>query len=383
MRYKILIVFLFAFSYNGVAQMDANSLMGLPRGTTAEINAITSPNEGSIVYNSEDKRIYKFNGTIWVPLNIGNETKLVADSNISITGEGTDDDPYVIRAIPATLTENPDGSYTFSNGVDADVTITPGVAGNTPIVSGSNSNGGCANQFETNQTKDVVITGDYFDGSATVFIAGQTVNSVTVNSVNQLTANVTAGSTTGNFDISVTTNAGTGTLPSGFSIKVALVTYNYGASDITLSNQMSYTGGNLIRTAGTGWNQQGYSLVHNIPNDSEGHLNFTAGANNRYRMVGLNSDPAANASYSSIDYAIYLVVNGRIYIYENGGYKGNFTNYVQGDQFKINVACDGTVTYLKNGTVFYTSTITRSQPLYLDSSFYNSNGGANNISITY
>ena len=133
MRFKILIVLFLTFVNKGIAQLDADSLMGLPRGTTAEINAISSPNEGSIVYNTEDKRIYKHNGTTWVPLNIGSETKLVADSNISITGSGTDDDPYVIRAIPATLTENSDGTYTFSNGVDTDVTITPGSVGNTPI----------------------------------------------------------------------------------------------------------------------------------------------------------------------------------------------------------------------------------------------------------
>ncbi|CAM1363083.1 hypothetical protein [Tenacibaculum xiamenense] len=382
MRFKILIVLFLTFSYKAISQLDANSLMGLPRGTTAEINAISSPNEGSIVYNTEDKRIYKHNGTTWVPLNIGSETKLVADSNISITGSGTDDDPYVIRAIPATLTENSDGTYTFSNGVDTDVTITPGSVGNTPIVSGSNATGGCADQFETNQTRDVVITGDYFDGSATVTIPGQTVNSVTVNSANQITANVTAGSTTGDFDVSVTTSVGTGTLPNGFSIKTALVTYTYSTTDMVISNQMSYTGGNLNRFASAGWNQQGYSLVRAIPAGAEGHLNFTAGPNNTYRMIALNSDPTSNASYTSLDYAIYLAPTW-VYVYENGSYRGRFVTYVSGDQFEINVACSGTVTYKKNGTVFYTSTISASSTMYLDSSFYNTNSTVSNISITY
>ncbi len=382
MKFKILIVLLLTFTYSVNAQLDANSLMGLPQGTTAEINAIASPNEGSIVYNSEDKRIYKYDGTSWIPLNIGSETKLIAGSNVTISGAGTDTSPYVITTTPATLTENPDGSYTFSNGVDPDVTIIPGSVGNTPIVSGSDANGGCASQFQTNETRDVVISGYYFDGSASVTIPGQTVNSVTVNSDNQITANVTAGSATGDFDISVTTNAGTGTLPNGFIIKTALTTYTYSTTDMVISNQMSYTGGDLNRFTSIGWNQQGYSLVRVIPSGAEGHLNFTAGPNNTYRMIALNSDPTTNTSYTSLDYAIYLAPTW-VYIYENGSYRGRFVTYVSGDQFEINVGCDGTVTYKKNGTVFYTSTISASSPLYLDSSFYNTNSTVSNISITY
>lgn len=384
MRFKIFIVLFLLFSKNAVAQLDAYSVFTLPNGTSTEINGVSAANEGALVFNSDDKRIYKYTGTEWIPVNMGNETKVIADSNITITGSGTDADPYKIKSIPAKLTLNADGSYTFSNRVDPNITFMPGSVGNTPIVSSSNATGSCAAQFQPNETRDVIIMGDFFDGSATVTIPGQTVNTVTVNSVNQITANITAGTTTGNFNIQVTTSVGTGTLPNGFSIKDALITYNYGVSDMTISNQMTYTtGGSLYRFASAGWNQQGYSLAHNIALGAEGHLNFVAGVNNRYRMVGLNSDPTANASYTSIDYAVYLAGNTWIYVYENGTNRGNKVTYVQGDQIEVNVACDGTVTYLKNGTVFYTSTIKTSRALYFDSSFYNTNGDVSNISITY
>ena len=54
--------------------------------------------------------------------------------------------------------------------------------GNVPLVTQSDANGGCANQFQVNETRDVVIQGDYYDGGTTVAISGQTVNSITVNS---------------------------------------------------------------------------------------------------------------------------------------------------------------------------------------------------------
>jgi hypothetical protein len=280
------------------------------------------------------------------------------------------------------LTENANGTYTFSNGIDPDVIIS--ASGNVPLVTQSDAHGGCANQFQANETRDVVIQGDYYDGGTTVAISGQTVNSITVNSATQITANVTAGSATGDFDIQVTTNGGTGILANGFSIKSALITNTYASGEITLSSQMTYASGILQRTTGAGWNRQGYSTLYGIPAGKEGHLNFTSGANNRYRMIGLNSDPATNASYASIDYALYLVGNKRIYIYENGSNRGNKTNYVSGDQFKINVDCDGTVTYLKNGSVIYTSATKANSILYFDSSFYNTPGnGISNISITY
>jgi len=363
----------------------AEELMGIHIVTESQMNSIANPITGTLLFNSDDNSIYSYNGSNWKSLKpYGDETKITADDNVTITGSGTTADPYVIRSIKPTLIKNNDGSYTFSNGVDPDIIISAGGGGNVPIVSQSSANGNCNNQFQANETKDITIQGDYFDGGSTVTIQGQVVNSVTVNSATQITANITAGNSSGDFDIQVTTNGGTGTLSGGFTINGTLTTYNYSNGQITLSNQMSYSSGTLQRTSGSGWSQQGYSTLYGIPTAGEGHLNFTSGPNNRYRMIGLNSDPTSNASYSSIDYAIYLVGNKQVYIYENGSSKGYKTGYVSGDQFKINVDCDGKVTYYKNGALIYTSATTANSTLYLDSSFYNSPGnGISNISITY
>ncbi len=369
--FNVIAVVFFVTNANGQVP-TSGELIGLHSVTESQMNSIARPTLGILAYNSDNKTVYVYNGSSWENLNSnGDETKIVADGSVKITGSGTTDDPYIVTAIKSTLTKNDDGSYTFSNGVDPEVIITgSGSSGNVPIVSKSDAFGGCADQFQTNMTKDVTIEGEYFDGDTRVSITGQTVNSVTVSSSTKLTANVTAGNTTGDFDIKVTTNGGTGTLPNGFSIKGALTTYNYTSGEITLSSKMTYNSSVLRKNSGTGWNQQGYSTLYGIPAGKEGHLSFTS-LTKRHLMIGLNSDPTRDASYSSIDYAFYLISDGRIYIYENGNYRTiSSTNYTSGDNFEVRVGCDGVVTYHKNGSLVYTSTTKASQTLYLDSSFY-------------
>ncbi|WP_298506228.1 hypothetical protein [uncultured Maribacter sp.] len=361
----------------------AGNLVTIHSATLAEINTIANPYEGSLIYNTDDKTLYQYNGSIWKKLqpNEG-ETKIIADDNIIISGTGTDADPYKISSIPAKFTQNTDGSYTFSNGLDPDITFS-GMPLNYPIVSVNSGNLGNCSQFAINETKNIIITGNYFDGSAKVVIPGQTVNNVTLNSATQITANVTSGGTGGTYDIQVTTSTGTGTLPNGFKVATSATTYNLGTLDIFRTGAMAYNSGVLHKTSGVGWNAQGYSSYHAIPAGEEGKLNFTAVTNNRYRMAGLNSDPTTNASYQSLDYAIYVAANTYIYVYENGSNKGNFSTYSPGDNFEIQVDCSGRVSYYRNGSEFYSSTILASEALYFDSSFYQSNSGISNISITY
>lgn len=365
----------------------SGELIGLHSVTSSQMNSIDNPTTGVLAYNSDNGTVYVYNGASWENLNSkGDETKIVADGSVKITGSGTTADPYIVTAIKSTLTKNDDGSFTFSNGIDPEVIITSsggGSSGNVPIVSKSDAFGSCANQFQTNETKNVIIEGEYFDGGTRVSISGQTVNSVTVSGSTKLTANITAGNTTGDFDIQVTTNGGTGTLSNGFSIKGALTTYNYASGEITLGSKMTYNSGVLKRKSGTGWNQQGYSTLYGIPAGKEGHLNFTT-LTKKHLMIGLNSDPTKDAVYSSIDYAFYLVSDGRVNIYENGSYRAiSSVNYTSGDNLEIKVDCDGVVTYHKNGSLIYTSTTKTSQTLYLDSSFYQNASEVSNLKITY
>lgn len=58
-------IFLFCISGNGHAQIDENSVMGLPTATLAEITAVTPTQSGAIAYATDTNKIYKYDGSSW------------------------------------------------------------------------------------------------------------------------------------------------------------------------------------------------------------------------------------------------------------------------------------------------------------------------------
>ncbi|MEE2802711.1 MAG: hypothetical protein VX550_11065 [Bacteroidota bacterium] len=68
----------FAFSQ---AQIDPNSIMGIPTLTTTEINSISNPNEGSIVYNTTDQSLYLRNATSWKKLTVDESKTVILNRN--------------------------------------------------------------------------------------------------------------------------------------------------------------------------------------------------------------------------------------------------------------------------------------------------------------
>lgn len=66
MKLHILIAILFCYSLLGFSQIganDANALLSIPQATDiAEINAINTPQIGSIVFNLDDEQIYRYTG---------------------------------------------------------------------------------------------------------------------------------------------------------------------------------------------------------------------------------------------------------------------------------------------------------------------------------
>ncbi|WP_396633647.1 hypothetical protein [Maribacter sp. R86514] len=385
---KKLLISLFVLSIGSCyAQAPtAGDLVAIHSATLAEINAIVDPHEGSLIYNSDDSFLYQFTGASWQKLTPeGNETKIISDGNVSISGSGTSADPYIVSSIKPTFTTNPDGSFTFSNGVDPDVDFLPTVPGNTPIVSNSDAGTGNCNLFGTNETRNVIIQGAYFDGASTVAITGQTVNSVVINSSSQITANVTSGSSFGNYDITVTNNAGASTLVGGFVLHAStnLTTTSIAIADMVLTGSMTYDGNTLTKTATAGWNAQGYSPTHAISATTGGHLDWIADQSNKYVMIGLSTTPSTSASYTNLDYAMYMVTNSNIQIRENGASLGYVSGYSAGDNLTINIDCLGNVTYLKNDIVIFSSSKKATNPLYFDSSFHGVDASISNITMTY
>jgi hypothetical protein len=96
-----------------------------------------------------------------------------------------------------------------------------------------------------------------------------------------------------------------------------------------------------------------------------GYVEVTASEISTTKIVGLGSgDP--NQPIQNIDFSIMLRGDARIGVYELGVLRGFFPAFVAGDRFRVEVQTGGTVRYLRNGLVFYTSTLRATTPLRVD-----------------
>jgi len=94
---NVIMPFLITISF--LCQLKAaplsDELVQLHNVTTAEMNAISSPVQGSLVFNTDDKEVYERNATAWNRISsIGSETKIVTGDCIEIIGNGTASTPY-------------------------------------------------------------------------------------------------------------------------------------------------------------------------------------------------------------------------------------------------------------------------------------------------
>ena len=95
-------------------------------------------------------------------------------------------------------------------------------------------------------------------------------------------------------------------------------------------------------------------------------------------MFGLNTDPATDASYTSLDYAWFFAA-GTLQVYENGALIAGYGSYTTSTV--LTVTWDGqNVRYLKDGVVQRTVSATPSK-LYLDTAFNTVGGGLKNLSF--
>jgi hypothetical protein len=147
-------------------------------------------------------------------------------------------------------------------------------------------------------------------------------------------------------------------------------------SPVTWTNVVNVlaTGNNLEKNTIAGWTSGAVS-VETIT--SSGYVEFTSAENTCYKAAGLSNGDTTQ-HYNDIDYAVYLMSNGNIRVYESGALRGNFGPYAAGDVFRVEVSA-GTVRYSRNGTVFYTSLVAPTFPLAVDTSLYNNGATIENV----
>ena len=125
---------------------------------------------------------------------------------------------------------------------------------------------------------------------------------------------------------------------------------------------VSVEGNNITKTGARGWNSGAFS-TESI--DADGSVSTTLSETNTRRMIGFSVSDN-NQKNTDIEYAAYFK-NRNLEVYEKGKRKGSFGTYKKGDI--VSVSRTGTtVSYLKNGKVFYTSEVASSEILYVDTS---------------
>jgi len=137
------------------------------------------------------------------------------------------------------------------------------------------------------------------------------------------------------------------------------------------------SGNSLQKTSGCGGcPDAGASSQQSIASGG-GYVELTASENNTLRFIGLSSGNTGTAS-GSIAAALRLEA-GRAEVRESGVYRSEIATS-PGDILRIAVG-DGTVTYSKNGVVFYTSNAQPAYPLLVNTSLLDLGATIQNVMI--
>ncbi len=123
------------------------------------------------------------------------------------------------------------------------------------------------------------------------------------------------------------------------------------------------TGGSLRKTAGCDGCQDAGAVSTQSIGSGDGYVEFTVGAVTTQRAIGL-SRGNGNTTIGDIDFAVMVWPGGIVDVREGGVYRAD-TRAVAGDRLRVAVV-GGRVTYAKNGSVFYTSTVPPLYPLLAD-----------------
>jgi len=74
-----------------------DELMAMHKVTTTEMNNITTPQAGSLVYNTTENTLFFYTGTVWKRMrSTGAETVVNAGNATILSGSGTTTSSYVI-----------------------------------------------------------------------------------------------------------------------------------------------------------------------------------------------------------------------------------------------------------------------------------------------
>lgn len=103
-----------------------------------------------------------------------------------------------------------------------------------------------------------------------------------------------------------------------------------------------------------------------------------------YAMIGWNTDPTTDASYTSIDYASYPFTQDRYEIYNNNTYINPSKTFDKYQKFYLTYKTDGTLEHYNGSSLLYSVNTGSTVQRFIDSSFYSVGamfGGFSNIRV--
>lgn len=104
-----------------------------------------------------------------------------------------------------------------------------------------------------------------------------------------------------------------------------------------------------------------------------------------YAMIGFNTDPTTDASYTSLDYASYPYQTSSYNVYHNGSQVNSTGTWSTSNKFYVVYGTDGFIRHYNGSTLLYSVNYGRTNTVYIDSSFYSVNstfGGFSNIRLS-
>ena len=136
----------------------------------------------------------------------------------------------------------------------------------------------------------------------------------------------------------------------------------------------SVTGSTLKKSGGCSGCPDSGALSQQQISSGDGYLEFTATDAAPLRFIGLGARNTGTTG-GEIQFAVRLQ-SGVLEVREGGAYRTE-TSFKKGDVIRIAVT-GGRLTYSKNGTVFYTSSMSATYPLVADTAFYDLNASISN-----
>lgn len=163
------------------------------------------------------------------------------------------------------------------------------------------------------------------------------------------------------------------------------------SSNVTVTGNILEQQVNMFKNADNGtWNGQAYSLEpFTAPCTIEFNKEAAATDNSlSYAMIGWNDDPAANASFNTIDYAAYPFMRNGYEVYHNGTQvlaNGAGVTWDSSKKLYVVYDTDGFIRHYNGDKLLYSVNYGTGKTVYVDSSLYSVDatfGGFKNVKVS-